>query len=204
MQKRRAFTLIEVMIAIGILAVSLTSLVVLLTAVSTKISDVRAQSKAISLVADLEVLLKTKSFDEVYDWVRNARNPYVIYFWDEYQNYEEVDDPSLVSVSSETPGKVIGAPPSGEDLRRIEGNVYRVILTLSEDSLRGRYVNLDAPTVQYGGGSLPESADKYGEAFVPIKVEVLVDPLDDIVVGYGDENQNNQRKVHTDLTVKMR
>ena len=81
MQKKRAFTLIEVMIAIGILAVSLTSLVVLLTAVSTKISDVRAQSKAISLIADLEVLLKTKSFDEVYSWVRNARNPYVIYFW---------------------------------------------------------------------------------------------------------------------------
>ena len=113
MQKKRAFTLIEVMIAVSILAVSLTSLVVLLTAVSTKISDVREQSKAISLVTDLEVLLKTKSFDDVYDWVRNARSPYVIYFWDEFQNYDEVDDPSLVSVSSETPGKILGAPPSG-------------------------------------------------------------------------------------------
>ncbi len=202
--KKRAFTLVEVMIAIGILSVSLTALIGLLSAISTKVAEVRNQSKAISVVTDLEVILKSKSFDQVYDWVRTARQPYVVYFWDEYANFEEVDDPSLVSVSSETPGKRLGAPPNAEDLKKADGNIYRAVLTLSEEALKGRFVNLDDPEREYGGGSLPESSDLYGEAFLPINVEVLVDPVDDIVSGAGDEDQNNQRRVYSDLIVKMR
>ena len=44
----------------------------------------------------------------------------------------------------------------------------------------------------------------YGEAFLPITVDVLVDPVNDIIIGSGDEEQNNQRRVHSDLTIKMR
>ena len=164
----------------------------------------RAASKAISIVADLEVILKGKAFDQVYTWVRNPRQDYVIYFWDEYANDDEVDDPSLVCVSSEDKGRRVGAPPNSEELKRTEGNIYRVILKLNEDALVGCHTELASPEAEYNGGPLPSSADMYGEAFLPITVDVLVDPVNDIVIGSGDEEQNNQRRVHTDLTIKMR
>ncbi len=202
--KKKAFTLVEVMIAIGVLSVSLTALIGLLSAISTKVAEVRATSKAISIVTDLEVILKAKAFDQVYTWVRNPRQDYVIYFWDEYANNDEVDDPSLVCVSSEDKGRRVGSPPNSEELKRTEGHIYRVILRLNEDALVGCHPEMANPEVEYGGGPLPGSADMYGEAFLPITVEVLVDPVNDIVMGSGDEEQNKQRRVHSDLTIKMR
>ena len=196
LKKRAGFTLVEVLIAISILAMSLTALVTILSAITTKVADVRAQSKAVSLVADLEVVLKSKSFQEVYGWVRNERQSYVIYFWDEYLNWEEPDDPSIVTMSSETPGKRLGAPPNAEDLRRAKGEVFRAILYLDSNALKGRHVNIDAKEETYEGGSLPESEEKYGEAFLPIKVDFLIDPRDDIVVGVGDENVNDHKYVY--------
>ena len=202
--KKKAFTLIEVMIAVGVLSLSIAALIGLLSAVSTKVAEVRSASKAISLVNDLEVILKSKSFDEVYDWVKNPRQSYVIYFWDEYANDKDVNDPSLVCVSSEDRGRSPGAPPNGEELKRTEGNVYRVLLSLNEDALVGCHTELDSPDAEYNKGALPSDADKYGEAFLPITVEVLVDPINDIISGRGDDIQNKQRRVHTDLTIKMR
>lgn len=202
--KRKAFTLVEVMIAVGILSISLTALVALLSAISTKVAEVRSQSKAISLVGDLEVTLKSKSFEEVYRWVRNPRQPYVIYFWDEYSQFNEADDPSLVTLSSETPGKRKNSPPDKQDIQNSEGPVYRVLLSISEDSLMGRHVSIDNPELEYGGGALPESPDSYGEAFIPIKVQFLIDPPEDIINGAGNEDINRQRMIHTDLTIKMR
>lgn len=204
LKKRAGFTLVEVLIAVSILAMSLTALVTILSAVTTKVADVRAQSKAVSLVSDLEVILKSKSFEEVYNWVRSERQAYVIYFWDEYLNYEEPDDPSIVTVSSEFPGKRKSSPPSNEDLKRHKGDIFRAILRLDSNALRGRHVNIESRNEEYSGGSLPESEEKYGEAFLPIKVDFLIDPIDDIVIGVGDENQADQRRVFTGKTIKMR
>ncbi|MBR4597890.1 MAG: type II secretion system protein, partial [Opitutales bacterium] len=200
--KKKAFTLVEVMIAVGVLSVSIAALIGILAAVSTKVAEVRSSSKAISLVNDLEVILKSKAFDEVYTWVRNPRQSYVVYFWDEYANDKDVDDPSLVCISSEDAGRRPSAPPNSEELKRTEGNIYRVLLSLNEDALKGCRTELSSPDSEYNGGPLPGSADMYGEAFLPITVEVLVDPVNDIVVGSGDDTTNKQRRVHTDLTIK--
>lgn len=201
---KKAFTLVEVMIAVGVLSVSLAALIGLLAAISTKVAEVRSASKAISLVNDLEVILKSKAFDEVYTWVRNPRQSYVVYFWDEYANDKDVDDPSLVCISSEDSGRRQSAPPNSEELKRTEGNVYRVLLSLNEDALKGCRTELASPDSEYNGGPLPASADMYGEAFLPITVEVLADPVNDIVLGSGDDVKNKQRRIHTDLTIKMR
>ncbi len=201
---KKAFTLVEVMIAVGILSVSITAIVALLSAIANKVAEVSAQSKAISLVEDLQIILRGKTFDSVYYWVRNPDRPYVIYFWDEYSNPDDADDPSLVTISSETTGKRSGMPPNEQDLRKAHGPIFRALLYLSADALKGRHTSLDDPATEYNGGSLPENPDKYGEAYLPIKVEFLIDPRDDIVIGFGNDDKNKQRRVHTDLTVKMR
>lgn len=202
--KRKAFTLIEVMIAIGIIALSITSLVGLLSAISTKIADVNAQSKAISLSSDLQIMLKTKSFDEIYSWVKNPGMAHAVYFWEEFSNESEVSDPSLTTVNSELPGMKKGSPPEDDSLDKVKGNIYRVLLSVSSPDLIGRHVNLDSPEYEYAGGSLPENADKYGEAFLPIKAEFIMDPRDDIILGSGTEDQNRQRRIYVDRVIKMR
>ena len=54
----------------------------------------------------------------------------MIYFWDEYQNPDDPDNSSLVTVSSEQEGMMSGMPPDNEHLKRSEGE-YTECLFLS-------------------------------------------------------------------------
>lgn len=84
--KRSAFTLVEVMLAVGVMAIAISSMIGLLSAITANINQIRQQSKAVALISNIETTLKEKNFDTVYQWVLNPTEPHVIYFWDEYQN----------------------------------------------------------------------------------------------------------------------
>ena len=112
--KRDAFTLVEVMLAVGVIAVSITSMIGLLGAITANITQIRHQQKAANCVALMETILRTKRFDEVFRWVSNPSQPYVVYFWDEYQNPDDPDNSSLMAVSSEDEGAIPNMPPSSD------------------------------------------------------------------------------------------
>ena len=179
-ENKRAFTLIEVMLAVGVIAVTLTAMIGLLAAITSNVNQIRYQTKSVALLANLETLLKMKSFDTVYKWVANAGEPYVIYFWDEYQNPEDVDNSSLVTLCSEMNGMTPSNPPTQEHIENSEGEVYRVFLSLYQAGLKGQKTR------------------------IPMKVQIMVDPRDDVINGTGDEIINEQRRVYEDIIVKMR
>jgi len=202
-KSKKAFTLIEVMLAVGVIAVTLTAMIGLLAAITGNVNQIRYQTKAVALIANLETMLKTKSFDSVYKWVASAASPHVIYFWDEYQNPDDVDNSSLVTLNSEMPGMVSGVAPTEEHLKNSEGEIFRIFLSLYQSGLKGQKTTINDES-EYSGGPLNGESSTYALSYLPMKVEILVDPRDDVVNGTGDENVNEQRRVYEDIIVKMR
>ncbi len=200
---RGAFTLVEVMLAVGVMAIAISSMIGLLSAITANINQIRQQNKAVTLVANVETILKEKNFDTVYQWVLNPTEPHVIYFWDEYQNPDDPDNSSLVTISSEQEGMMSGMPPDNEHLKRSEGEVYRVLVSVYQEGLKGEKITV-GDSSEYGGGALPGDSQMYAVAYLPVKVEILADPRDDIISGMGEESQNVQRRVYDDVVIKMR
>ena len=200
---RGAFTLVEVMLAVGVMAIAISSMIGLLSAITANINQIRQQNKAVTLVANVETILKEKNFDTVYQWVLNPTEPHVIYFWDEYQNPDDPDNSSLVTISSEQEGMMSGMPPDNEHLKRSEGEVYRVLVSVYQEGLKGEKITV-GDSSEYGGGALPGDSQMYAVAYLPVKVEILADPRDDIISGMGEESHNVQRRVYDDVVIKMR
>lgn len=200
---RGAFTLVEVMLVVGVMAIAISSMIGLLSAITANINQIRQQNKAVTLVANVETILKEKNFDTVYQWVLNPTEPHVIYFWDEYQNPDDPDNSSLVTISSEQEGMMSGMPPDNEHLKRSEGEVYRVLVSVYQEGLKGEKITV-GDSSEYGGGALPGDSQMYAVAYLPVKVEILADPRDDIISGMGEESQNVQRRVYDDVVIKMR
>ncbi len=202
-KQRKAFTLVEVMLAVGVIAVSISAMIGLLAAITNNLSVIRYQNKAVSLLADIETTLQTKKFDTVLRWVANPSEHHIIYFWDEYQNPDDLDNSSMRTVSSELFGNTSKQPPSSESLRNGKGEVYRAVLSLYQGGLKGQRVRIDDDAV-YSGGAVSSNADTYALSYIPIKVEILVDPRDDIVNGVGDASLNKRRLIYEDYIMKMR
>jgi len=201
--KSRGFTLVEVLIAVGVMAVSISSMIGLLSAINANIVKIRQQQKATSLLSNLETTVRMKKFDEVYRWVSNPAQPYVVYFWDEYQNPEDPDNSSLVTMSSELEGMLPQQPPTKDTIEKTERDVYRVLLTLYQSGLKGERVRT-GDAAQYGGGGLSGDASTYALSYLPINIEIMVDPKDDVISGAGDERTNEQRRIYQDIITKIR
>ncbi len=195
-KNRDGFTLIEVMVAVGIVAVSLTALLGLLAAIIGNVNLIRQQTKALSIVTALESQLKQMPFSYVYTHISDIHKPYVIYYWDEYQNPDDVSNSSMIMVSSEDPDKVPQSPPTREDLRNSSGEIYRVMIYPDQSGLVGQYISLKAPGDAYTLDSpLPQEDTDYAMFILPLSIKVYVDPRDNILEGMGNPELNEQRLV---------
>ena len=196
------FTLIEVMVAVGIIAVSLTALIGLLAAILDNTKQIENQTAAISISSALESLIKQKSFNEVYEKMSRMEEPYVVYFWNQFQNPDDVDNSSMVLMSSEHPGKTPGQPPSIDDLKNSEGDIFRVVITPYQAGLDGEYLNGAIESEAYTAGSpLPLDPSDYIMFFLPLNLKIYADPRNDIIEGAGTEEVNEQRIVLSDMII---
>ncbi len=201
-KKRNAFTLVEVMLAVGVIAISITAMIGLLASITASLNVSRHQNKAMSLISNVETTLQMKSFDTVYRWVQNPASPYIIFFWDEYQNPDDPDNSSLMTMSSE----LIGTPkdpPNTTRLSKGEGDVYRVAVSLYQNGLKGQRIEIDSPS-SYAGGNLPGGTETYALSYIPIKVDIYAEPRSDITRDEGTKEINEARLIYSDVLMKLR
>ena len=203
-KQRKAFTLVEVMLAVGVIALALTSMIGLLGAIVSNLNNIRYQDKAITLLANLETTLRMQSFDKVFKWVANPATPHVVYFWDEFQSEDDPDNTSVITKSSELPGHTSGVPPTDDDLKNSTGEVFRANITLYQSALKGVHTSISSPDSVFSGGGLTGEPDDYALSYIPRSVEFFVEPRDDITNGPGDAEVNDQRRVYDAITTKMR
>ena len=60
LKNKKGFTLVEVMLAVGVIAVSIASMIGLLGAITANITQIRHQQRAADCVAQMETTLRTK------------------------------------------------------------------------------------------------------------------------------------------------
>ncbi len=200
---KEAFTLVEVMLAVGVIAVSIASMIGLLGAITANISQIRHQQRTSDCVAQMETILRTKRFDDVYKWVSNPGEPYIVYFWTEYQNPDDADNSSLMMVSSEDEGRTPNMPPTKEAIANSEGAVYRALLSLYQGGLMGERIRVGEDAL-YGGGALGGDSEGYALSYLPINMELFAEPREDITNGPGDSRVNDERRVFQGHIMKMR
>lgn len=199
---KRAFTLVEVMLAVGVIAISITAMIGLLASITANLNVSRHQNKAMSLLTNVETTLQMKPFNTVYRWVQNPAAPYIIYYWDQYQNPEDPDNSSLITMSSELVGRP-KEPPTPQDLSISQGDVYRIVVSLYQNGLKGQRVEIDSPT-SYNGGALPGGPETYALSYIPVKVDIYAEPRSDITKNEGTKEINEQRLVYSDILMKLR
>lgn len=202
-KNKKGFTLVEVMLAVGVIAVSIASMIGLLGAITANITQIRHQQRTADCVAQMETVLRTKRFSEVYRWLANPSEPYVVYFWTEYQNPDDPDNSSMMLVTSEDEGYVPGMPPSKEAMANSEGNIYRALLTLYQSGLKGERVAIGSDA-QYDGGALAGEDTSYALSYLPINMELFAEPREDITLGAGNVQTNEERRVFQGIIMKIR
>ena len=199
---KKAFTLVEVMLAVGVIAISITAMIGLLASITASLNVGRNQNKAMALVSDVETTLQMQAFAAVYKWVQNPASPHIIFFWDEYQNPEDPDNSSLITMSSEIVGRS-KEPPTAVHLSKGEGDVYRVVLTLYQNALKGKRIELGSNS-EYSGGGLSGSVETYALSYLPIKIDIYAEPRSDITRDKGTKAVNEQRLIYSDILMKLR
>lgn len=191
------------MLAVGVIAVSITSMIGLLGAITANITQIRHQQKSANCVALMETILRTKRFDEVFRWVSNPSQPYVVYFWDEYQNPDDPDNSSLLRCRRKTRARcrqcLRRATRSKTRRATFTGRTFRSTRTVLKANACASATTPNTAAARLGG-----DASNYALSYLPLTIEVFAEPRQDITKGSGDDRINEERRVFQGLIMKMR
>ena len=151
-----AFFLIEVVVAIGVFAIAILSLLGLFLPTLRNIAEVSEREKATAVSQSIAAFLRERSFSEVYSWVAGDR------------------EKSLVSYSIRTGAKEneiqervseIGDPSIKDDLPRLYGPLFRVVLTTSS-------IHNESAAPGERQRTLPADITRFHEGFLALQVSV--------------------------------
>lgn len=192
---RQGFSLVEVVLAIGVLAVAITALLGLLGPTLMAVKNVVDTNKATASMGSIDSFIQDQTpFNTVYGWLDGAdaiESLYVITVQDD-----------LDSVNTRTVVLPEGELEASPDRQNIIGTSFLVNLSKSR-LLDGQVVafptdtNPTPPVYEYGanrGAALPADPNDFALAYIPILVEIYrvniapSGPLPDPEV---DANENN-------------
>jgi prepilin-type N-terminal cleavage/methylation domain-containing protein len=191
---RKGFSLVEVVLAIGVLAVAITALLGLLGPTLLAVKNVVDTNKATASMGTIDSFIQDQTpFNTVYGWLDGNDAIKSVFV------FTVQDD--LDSVNTRT---VVWDPDTGAfaDRQNIIGTSFLVNLSKSR-LLDGQVVAFptdtvpDPPDYEYGanrGAALPADPNNFALAYIPILVEIYrvnvapVGPLPDPDV---DANENN-------------
>ncbi|MDR2982157.1 MAG: hypothetical protein LBV12_07920 [Puniceicoccales bacterium] len=200
---RKGFSLVEVILAVGVIAMAILALVGLLGTTFQQVDDVVQTNRAVSVVSAVSAALDNpqlvggerlagasdtskSSFEVVYDFVKSAvdKNKVVLYCFNREIDSTNPGSGGTIAVVYKASGDNFNT--STYDDQRGVGPVYRVEISIS-NILEEQQINLDPSTMEvrdttYSGGPLPSSVDQYGLAYIPLLLEIYPHDFVDISV----------------------
>ena len=191
---RPAFSLVEVILAVGILGVAILTLVALVSASFLQVENIVQTNRALSVVTAVDAALHNPEyiggekirgiestsepkFNAIFKYVReavNGSNKTLYYLNTTTSNSQTNTSGSTTLVYN----------PRGNTLTRQQyttlkgtGPVFRVTIEISK-ILEGQRIELNQDTgvpndALYTGGPLPNSAPEYAPAYIPLRLEVF-------------------------------
>ncbi|MAS93054.1 MAG: hypothetical protein CMO55_07630 [Verrucomicrobiales bacterium] len=177
---KAAFTLVEVVIAVGIVSLAGLSLIAALAQSEVSGGELRSRDAAHLAVEGIREGLQSEDFESIYQEIVNEPAIRYAYLYKgdlEYRREDGTPRPAEGSEGSPTFALRSGDDPElQEDLPKVQGEVFRVRLTLYEDGS-----NSDVP--------LPPTSVEYREAVLRVFVEIYRDPTPLIDEGEWIENR---------------
>ena len=153
--KYKSFSIIEVVLAVGVFAFVILALLALLRPVLKSASQTGEMNRALSVMSEVETYLRTRPFSEVYGWLENDQRKVLLV----YKLRSDTPDETVVNRLIEGDGpEVLG------EIERADGKVFKIVLAAS--SLYKRMLPDGSTT-----SSLPPYAD-FEEGYLPIEVRV--------------------------------
>ena len=208
---RSGFTLVEVILAVGVIAMAIMALIGLLGTAFQQVQDVVQTNQAIGVVTKVNAALDNPrlvggekipgadtaaAFDAVYDYVKSAHgtNPIVLYYFDKEIDFDnpgkETSIPVVYRAPSDNFTQTINNQQGGN------GTVFRVEIRIS-NLLENQRIFLDQATYEatdatYTGGSLPDR-ESYALAYLPLELRIF--PHD-----FADNSLSASREIRPILT----
>ncbi len=154
--KSRAFTLLEVVLAVGVLGLALLTLAGLLARSTGNLVETKSQNKAEALAGKLDAFLQEKGFDTVYSWV--AGDSEKVLFFYSLQSDSGLEGGDLNVRETSYPGL-------SDEIADSIGPVLKIILKSSPLTFRESGVDGIART-------LPASPDDFAEGYLAVEAWV--------------------------------
>lgn len=190
MATRKGFTLVEVILAVGVVAMAILALVGLLGTTFQQVQDVVQTNQAIGVVTKVNAALDNPqvvggekipnadtatAFDAVYDLVKSATNdqPVTLYYFDKEIDFTNLGKhtgvPVVYRASNDNFTQTMYHDQSGA------GAVFRVEIRISK-LLENQRIFLDENTYEatdavYTSGSLPD-VSSYALAYLPLELKI--------------------------------
>jgi type II secretory pathway pseudopilin PulG len=189
----KAFSLVEVILAVGVLGIAILTLVGLVSASFLQVDNIVQTNRALSVISSVNAVLNNPEFiggkkikdidsttapkfNAIYNYVREAVNGTnkTLYYLTTVTNNAQTNT---------TGSSTLIYNPTGTNLTRQQytslngtGTVFRVTLSISKH-LEGQRIELNAEGVPteaiYSGGMLPPSAENFAPAAIPLHIEVF-------------------------------
>ena len=153
--KSRSFSLIEVVLAVGVFAFVILALLALLGPVFKSASQTGDTNRALAVMSEVETYLRTRPFREVYGWLENDRRKVLLV----YKLRSDSPDAPVINCLVEG-----DEPEAPGEIELADGVVFKIILAPS---------NLYQLTLEDGSfsSSLPPYAE-FEEGYLPIEVRI--------------------------------
>lgn len=198
--RRKAFTLIEVVIAVGVLSIAILTLIGLLGSTFTQVEEVVQTNRALSVIQAVNAALDAPQtiagdkilegekgmpdFDRLYPILSRAVDRKVILFFYTIEVKNDKGSTGIIPIIRYSSG---GNFTQDEYIEQNGfGPIFRVELSISK-LLEKQQIELDTKeaipkSTEYTGGALPGKAEEYALAFLPLYAEVFSHPLGNLSV----------------------
>lgn len=163
---RRAFSLVEVVLAVGIFAVSIIALLGMLAPILRNVGNVVDTTEATAVVQKVNAYLQEADFTEIYTNVEGGRIGVLTVI--RYRDEGDETNPLLTRVVDTT--GTFDDPILSSNIGWSEGNTFKV---LYKGAAFQDVNTIDGSTIQ--ADSLP-AIDQYAEAFLPLEIEIYLMP----------------------------
>jgi uncharacterized protein (TIGR02598 family) len=191
---RKGFSLVEVILAVGILGVAILTLVALVGGSFLQVENVVQTNRALSVITAVETALNNPEFiggrtipdtnsttkprfDAIYKYVREAvgGKKLVLYFLTTSTTNSQTGTSGAATLIYNAPGDVFTRQQFAN--LNATGSAFRVEFSIAKQ-LEGLRVNFDPTKAQpgdevYSGGPLPGQATEYALAYIPLHLEVF-------------------------------
>jgi len=184
LRRKNAFTLLEVVLAVGVISLTLLVLVAFLARSARQLTEIQTQDQAEALAGRLDAFLRDKDFNTLYSWV--AENSQKVLF---FYTYQPDDNPE----GKESTLREFAYAGLQDELSRSTGPVLKIILKNSPLSFRSHQENGIT-------GSLPASPGDYPKGYLALEAwvyaETMAGPGAPVAIG-PDVSANNFITVFT-------